>query len=74
MRQQFYHRLHHAYASGSLRLAKRMHVLLAISDGMTVSDVAHMWALDEYTVRDDLNRFLWHGVASLVSIFVSGMS
>lgn len=33
MRQQFYHRLHQDYDSGSLRLVKRMHVLLAISDG-----------------------------------------
>ena len=65
MRQQLYRRLHQAYASGSLRLVKRIRGLLAIVDGMTVSDAAHMLALGEQTVRDFLNHFLWRGVASL---------
>ena len=38
MRQQLYRRLHQAYASGSLRLVKRLHALLAIADGMAVSE------------------------------------
>jgi transposase len=66
MRHQLYRRLHQAYASGSLRLVKRIHGLLAIAEGMTVSEVAHMLALGEQTVRDYLHRFLWQGVASLV--------
>src|SRR5919202_3985266 len=66
MRQQLYHRLHQAYASGSLRLVKRIHVLLALADGSAVSEVAHMLALGEQTVRDYLNQFLWRGLASLV--------
>ena len=46
MRQQLYRRLHQAYASGALRLVKRIHALLAIADGMTVCEVAQMltWA------------------------------
>jgi transposase len=65
MRQQLYRRLHQAYASGSLRLVKRIHVLLAIGDGMAVSEVAQRLTLGEQTIRDYLNRFLWRGVASL---------
>ena len=45
MRQQLYRRLHQAYASGSLRLVKRIHALLAIAAGTTVSEVAQMLAL-----------------------------
>ena len=66
MRQQLYRRLHQAYASGSLRLVKRIHALLAIAEGMAVREVAQMLALGEQTVRDYLNGFLWRGVASLV--------
>ena len=65
MRQQLYRRLHQAYASGSLRVVKRLHALLAIAEGMTVRDVAQMLGLGEQTVRDYLNRFLWQGIASL---------
>lgn len=66
MRQQLYRRLHQAYASGSLRLIKRIHALLAIAEGMAVSEVAQMLTLGEQTVRDYLNKFLWRGMASLV--------
>jgi predicted DNA-binding transcriptional regulator len=66
MRQQLYRRLHHAYASGSLRLVKRIHALLAMADGMAVREVAQLLALGEQTVRDSLNGFLWRGGASLV--------
>jgi transposase len=66
IRQQLYRRLHQAYASGSLRLVKRIHALLALADGMAVSEVAQMLALGEQTVRDYLNGFLWRGGASLV--------
>src|SRR5438270_13931241 len=66
MRQQLYHRLHQAYASGSLRLVKRLHALLTMADGMAVSEAADLLALGEQTVRDYRNQFLWKGVASLV--------
>jgi hypothetical protein len=66
MRQQLYRRLHQAYASGSLRLVKRIHALLAIAAGTTGSEVAQMLALGEQTIRDYLNGFLWRGVTSLV--------
>src|SRR5262249_39342266 len=66
MRQQLYRRLHQAYASGSLRLVKRLHALLAIAEGMTVHDVAQMLGLGEQTVRDYLNHFFWQGIASCV--------
>lgn len=38
IRQHLYRRLQQAYASGSLRLVKRVHALLAIAEGMTVHD------------------------------------
>jgi transposase len=65
-RQQLYCRLHQAYASGSLRVVKRIHVLLALAEGTAVSEVAHMLTLGEQTIRDYLNGFLRRGSASLV--------
>src|SRR5688572_15542570 len=56
LRQQLYRRLHQAYASGSRRVVKRLHALLAIAEGMTVRDVAQMLGLGEQTVRDYLHR------------------
>ena len=66
LRQQLYRRLHQAYASGSLRLVKRLHALLAVAEGMAVRDVAQMLDLGEQTVRDYLNRFFWQGLSSCV--------
>src|SRR5919202_6766857 len=66
LRQQLYHRLQQAYASGALRVVKRLHGLLAIAEGLSVHDVAQMLGLGEQTVRDYLNRFLWQGVGSVV--------
>ena len=66
LRQQLYRRLQQAYASGSLRVVKRLHALLAVAEGMTVHDVAQMLGLGEQTIRDYLNSFLWRGVASVV--------
>jgi Winged helix-turn helix len=66
MRQQLYRRLHQAYASGSLRLVKRIHALLALAEGTAGHAVAQMLALGEQTVRDYRNQCLWQGVASLV--------
>src|SRR5918999_4684091 len=55
-RKQLYRRLQQAYASGSLKLIKRIHVLLALAQGQSVSDVAEMLSLGEQTVRDYRNQ------------------
>lgn len=39
-RKQLYRRLQQAYASGALRLVKRLPTLLALAEGMSVQDVA----------------------------------
>jgi hypothetical protein len=41
-RKQLYRRLQQAYASGSLRLVKRLHALLALAQDMSVHEVAEM--------------------------------
>ena len=64
-RKQLYRRLQQAYASGDLRLVKRIHALLALAEGMSVRDVAEMLNLGEQTVRDYRNRFLVQHMASL---------
>jgi transposase len=64
-RKQLYRRLPQAYASGDLRLVKRIHALLALAEGMSVQDVAEMLHLGEQTVRDYRNRFLVKSLASL---------
>jgi transposase len=64
-RKQLYRRLQQAYASGSLKLVKRIHALLALAQGQSVSDVAEMLSLGEQTVRDYRNQYLFKGMASL---------
>src|SRR5512145_1512081 len=66
-RKQLYRRLQQAYASGSLKLVKRIHALLALAQGQSVSEVADMLSLGEQTVRDYRNQYLFKGMASLVS-------
>jgi DNA-binding NarL/FixJ family response regulator len=51
-RKQFYRRLQQAYASGSLKLVKRIQALLALTQGQSVREVAAMLGLGEQTVRD----------------------
>lgn len=65
-RKQLYRRLKEAYASGSLKLVKRIHALLDLAQGQSVHDVAERLALGEQTVRDYRNQFLFKGMASLV--------
>jgi len=65
-RKQLYRRLQQAYARGSLQLIKRIHVLLALVQGQSVSDVAQMMSMGEQTVRDYRNQYLFKGMASLV--------
>ena len=65
-RKHLYRRLQQAYASGSLQLIKRIHALLALAQGQSVSDVAQRLALGEQTVRDYRHQYLFKGLASLV--------
>lgn len=65
-RQQRYRRLQQAYARGALKLLKRMHVLLALAQGQSVSDVAERLALGEQTVRAYRHQYLCKGMASFV--------
>src|SRR6266853_1520553 len=65
-RKQLSRRLQQAYASGSLQLVKRIHALLALAQGQSVSEVAEMLSLGEQTVRDYRNQYLFKGMASLV--------
>jgi Winged helix-turn helix len=65
-RKQLYRRLQQAYVSGSLQLVKRIHALLALAQGQSVSDVAERLSLGEQTVRDYRKQYLCQGLASLV--------
>jgi transposase len=64
-RKHLYRRLQQAYASGSLKLVKRLHALLALAQGQSVHEVAAMLSLGEQTVRDYRNQYLFKGLASL---------
>jgi transposase len=65
-RQSLTVRLGQAYASGSLRLVKRIHVLLQISQDSSVIEVAELFGLGEQTVRDHVKAFLLKGLQSLI--------
>ncbi len=65
-RKQLYRRLQAAYASGALKVVKRIHALLDLAQGQSVRDVAQRLSLGEQTVRDYRNQFLCKGLASLV--------
>ena len=47
-------------------MIKRIHVLLALAQGQSVSDVAEMLSVGEQTVRDYRHQYLFQGMASLV--------
>lgn len=64
-RKRLYRRLQQAYGHGDLRLVRRIHVLLALAENMSVRDVADMLKLGEQTVRDYRNHFLMNGMSSL---------
>ena len=66
-RKQLSRRLPQAYASGSLKLVKRIHALLALAQGQSGSDVAEMLSLGAHTVREYRHQYLCKGLASLVS-------
>jgi hypothetical protein len=52
-RTQLYRRLQQAYASGSLKLVKRIHALLALAQGHSVSAGAEMLSLVAYPLAAD---------------------
>jgi transposase len=64
-RTQLYRRLQQAYASGSLTLVQRLHALLALAQGPSVSAVAERLSLGEQTVRAYRKQYLFKGLASL---------
>jgi transposase len=64
-RQQLCVRLQQAYATGSLRLVRRIHALLYIADDEPVTDVAKVLGIGEQTIRDYVGAFLLRGIASL---------
>jgi transposase len=65
IRKQLYRRLQQAYGQGDLRVVRRIQVLLALADDLSVQEIAERLGLGEQTVRDHRNAFLLSGVASL---------
>lgn len=59
-------RLRQAYARGELRLIRRIHALLSIIDGKSVSEVAELLKLSLQTVYNYLSAFLLRRLDSLV--------
>jgi transposase len=66
VRQSVYERLKRAYASGQVRLVRRIHALLFVIEGQAIAEVAASLALGEQTVRDYVCTFLYKGVESLI--------
>jgi transposase len=65
LRQAVIERLQQAYQGGQVRLVRRIHALLSVTEGKRIDEVAAMLDLGAQTVRDYVNAFLWRGVASL---------
>ena len=65
-REVLVQQLQQAYASGHLRLVRRIHALLYIVETKSVAEVSQMLQLAEQTVRDYVRGFLVKGVASLL--------
>jgi len=64
-RQALIGHLHSAYQNDQLRLVRRIHALLAIVEGESVTEVAELLHLGEQTVRDYVCAFIRKGVDSL---------
>lgn len=64
-RQSILDQLQRAYGSGHVRLIRRIHALLYISDGKSVAEVAEILHLGGQTVRDYLRAFVLKGLESL---------
>jgi transposase len=59
-------RLREAYASGQVRLVRRIHALVYTIDGKTVDEVVAILALSEQSVYDYVKAFILKGLDSLV--------
>lgn len=64
-RKAVINRLHQAYAGGQPRLIRRIHALLYIIAGQSVSQVAEIVNLSEQTVRNYVKAFILKGLRSL---------
>jgi len=58
-------RLQQAYAAHATRLIRRVHTLLWLSDGKSVSEVAQTLDVGDQTIRDWLHSFILEGAGSL---------
>jgi transposase len=65
LRMAVYQRLQPAYDRGQIRLIKRIHALLAVVDGKSLSAVAGQLQLSEQTLRNYLTAFILKGLDSL---------
>lgn len=65
LRQSVIERLQQAYASGQIRLVRRIHAILFIVEGQSLDEVAALLKLGVQTIRDYLWAFLRRGLASL---------
>lgn len=58
-------RLQQAYAAHATRLIRRIHALLWLADGKSVSEVAEILDVGDQTIRDWLHGFILDGLADL---------
>jgi transposase len=66
LRKSLARRLQRAYATGQLRVVRRIHALLYIADGKSIAEVSALLHLGTQTVRDYLHAFIRKGLDSLV--------
>jgi transposase len=64
-RKMLVQRLQQAYAAHIPRLIRRIHALLELAEGASVTEVAGLLGIGEQTVRDWLHAFVQRGEASL---------
>lgn len=64
--EQLLERLYQAYASGSLRLIKRIQAILDIAAGRSVDEVAERLGLSESCIYNYVTAFILQGLDSLV--------
>lgn len=64
--EALFERLQRAYATGQLRLIKRIHALLYIFEGESVAEVAEILGLSEQTIRNYIKAFILKELNSLV--------
>ena len=65
LREQLLLQLHQAYRRGHLRLLKRIHAFLYVSEGKPVSEVMAILQLSQQSVYNYVKAFILHGLDSL---------